>query len=127
MMKNGNKHLEHIIKCFKAYGFFIYQCGDIFQKYKGLIAIRKNVSLLVNISEIQASEFDIKRDIDSETFENLKTNSNLATCGLIVYSQKNDCYYRLPIEIIIQAQELKVRFITLTTLYSKAMETWRNL
>lgn len=126
-MKNGINHTAHILKCFQSYGFFVYQCSDIFQRFKGIIAIRKNVSILANVCEIKGSEFDIKHDSDKEKIETLDLYSNKATCGLVIYSQENDCYYWLPIELIVKAIEMKVRFITLNTLYSVAMEMWRNM
>lgn len=127
-MTNGN-HQAHIISCFKAYGFFVYQCTDIFQIQLGFIALNKNISVLGNVLEIKGKEFDIKKDIKKEQIENLSSVKDKAqSVGIVVFSKETDCYHYLPIELIEKAIEMRIRFITITStnLFSKALETWRN-
>lgn len=124
-MKSG---INHIVSCFKAYGFLTYQCTDIYQYKLDFIALNKNVSIIGCVVEVKGSMFDIKKDIDKDKLTTLLTYINKAISGVVIYSAEQDCYYRLPTELIQRANELGVRHIVLTsmTLYSKVLEIWRN-
>lgn len=127
-MKNGSTHLAHIIRCFQSYGFFAYQCTDLFQIQIDFIAIHNNISVLGKVLEIKESEFDLKKSIRKEDLTTLFSITDKAESGVVVYSIANECYYRLPTEILQKAKEMDIRLITLTsmTLYSKALEQRRK-
>lgn len=126
-MKSGN-HIAHIIECFNKYGFFTYQCNDQFQTKLDFIVIKRNISILGKVVEIRTKQFDLKKDLTKNDYGTLSRWSNHAQVGIIVYCTETDCYYRLPYELLERAVELDIRLIEIksATLYSVALETWRN-
>lgn len=127
-MKNGTNHLSHIINCFNAYGFFTYQCKDLFQTQIHFLAIHNNISLGGYVIETERKEFDLKKDISKEQLKVLKQINDKMNSGVVVFSNNTQCYYRLSTDLLNRAIEMGIRIIDFNsaTLFSKALDTWRK-